>query len=178
MKKYFLTLLFIHCFYVTNAQSNLNVEKQLFKINILIPGIEYEVGLSNYQTLNLRLGTGFALRGASGVKTKYGVFLFFEGQYRWYYNYNRRRAKEKRTQYNSANYLAFSGIIGPRKPVLGTMKGNTGYGVFIGPVYGLQRTYKRGFNFNLEFGIGYAFDNLGNKAIHPKIGFTLGWVLK
>ncbi|MEE9361506.1 MAG: hypothetical protein V3U92_02800 [Cellulophaga sp.] len=178
MKKYFFAVLFLCSFYTLPAQSNYNVEKQQFKISILNPGFGYEVATGENTTVDLRLGTGLALRGASNVKTEFGIFPFFEGQYRWYYNFNRRKGKGKRTAHNSANYLALSSTLVSGKPLLGNLEGNEGYWGNVGPVYGLQRTYKRGFNLNLEFGFGYSFDNLGNSGISPKIGFALGWVLK
>jgi len=39
----------------------------------------------------------------------------------------------------------------------------------------LQRTYKRGFNFGIEFGAGY-FNNNRGQGLNIGADFTIGWV--
>ena len=64
--KYILFLSFsFYTLFAVNAQQQTGVEKRLFSANILTPGLEYEVGLTNTTTLDLRLGTGFAYRKGS-----------------------------------------------------------------------------------------------------------------
>ena len=60
MKKLLFVVLAIIGFSV-NAQSQTNVEKSLFSVNFLLPGLEYELGLTNNTTLDLLAGTGFGI---------------------------------------------------------------------------------------------------------------------
>jgi len=47
---------------------------------------------------------------------------------------------------------------------------------FYGGVYGIQRTYSKGFNFNAELGLGtYRGDGVSN-GYGPFFNFTFGWV--
>ena len=47
---------------------------------------------------------------------------------------------------------------------------------FYGMVYGIQRTYEKGFNFNLEVGAGYYKGDGVPDGYGPLINLTFGWV--
>lgn len=160
-----------------NVQSQTNVEKKLFSVNVLLPGLEYETGLSNNTTLDLRAGTGFGVRGGSDRDTEFGVFLNTHAQYRYYYNFNKRFEKDKNTANNSANYLALNGSFDFGDPIIGDLELGSDFGGVIGPVWGLQRYYNSGFKLDLNLGAGYGFNNLGGSFLSPIIGLRLGWLL-
>ncbi len=176
MKK-ILTIIILLSTIIISAQENPNrksVEKQMFKINLLItPGLEYEVGIAKNSTIDLRLGTGFAYRNTFGNK-KYGIFLTSELAYRYYYNFEKRKRKGKNTSKNSANYIAVTSAFTLGDPLIGEIETNVDYAGLVGPVWGFQRTYGAGFNLGLELGIGYRFDNL-DSDLSPIINFRLGW---
>jgi len=147
------------------------VEDHLFKVNIIIPGLEYEMGLSQKTTLNLRLGTGFAY-----VKTnnddEFGVFLTGEAAYRYYYNFGKRARKGKNTNGNSANYMSLTTFFQSGDAIIGDLQ--TDYLMQVGPTWGFQRTYKSGFNLGLDLGAGYVFTNTDG-YVSPIINFQIGW---
>ncbi|MFD2826243.1 hypothetical protein ACFSYG_07160 [Leeuwenhoekiella polynyae] len=175
--KYILFLSFSFCtLFAVNAQQQTGVEKRLFSVNILTPGLEYEFGLTNTTTLDLRLGTGFAYRkGFFGEG--YGVYPIFNIQYRYYYNFKKRNTKDRNTTNNSANYLALSGALQTGKPIIGNLEYYEDYFGVIGPIWGLQRYYKSGFKLDLNLGGGLGFNDYNKAYFSPILGFRLGWLL-
>ncbi|MEM9144245.1 MAG: hypothetical protein AAGA86_14745, partial [Bacteroidota bacterium] len=83
-----------------NAQSRNNVESHQFGINILLPGVVYELGLSENTTLASELTFGFALTGCTDCETDFGIYPIGRLQYRYYYNFDRRISKGKRISGN------------------------------------------------------------------------------
>ena len=83
MKKiiYFVAIL-MSAFY-SNAQSSQLVEDGIFKINLLLPGVSYELGVGNRTTINAEAIIGFALRGASDVETQFGLYPGFAADFRY-----------------------------------------------------------------------------------------------
>jgi len=174
MKKLIL-LSFCFCSFLSiNAQDQTSVEDGLFSVNFLTPGLEYEYGLTNSTTLDLRAGSGFAYRkGVFGEG--FGVYPIFSLQSRLYYNLKKRLDKGKNISNNSANYIALSGTVQAGKPIIGNLEYNEGYFGVIGPVWGLQRYYGAGFKLDLNLGGGYGFNESGSSFFSPIIGLRLGW---
>ena len=170
-------LLLSFCFFTflsINAQNQPSVEDGLFSVNILTPGLEYEFGLTNSTTLDLRAGSGFAYRKGM-LGEGFGVYPIFNVQYRHYYNLKKRLEKGKNISNNSGNYIALSGTIQAGKPIIGDLEYNEGYFGVIGPVWGLQRYYGAGFKLDLNLGGGYGFKESGSSFFSPIIGIRLGW---
>ena len=174
MKKFLLISFCFFTFSSINAQNQPSVEDGLFSVNILTPGLEYELGLTSSTTLDLRVGSGFAYRkGTFGEG--FGVFPVFNVQYRHYYNLEKRLEKGKNISDNSGNYIALSGAVQSGKPIIGDLEYTEGYFGVIGPVWGLQRYYGSGFKLDLNLGGGYAFNESGGSFFSPIIGIKLGW---
>ncbi len=171
--KYSITIFLLVFHFLINAQTTHNVEGHQFKINIINPGLEYEIGIAQNQTLDFGAGLQFGANSAG-----YAFIPALNGQYRYYYNFERRLSKNKRVNGNSANYVAVSGTFFLEEVIIGNLDSGDGYFGFAGPVYGFQRTYPKGFNFNLEFGVGYYFDSFfDDDGFGPTISFSIGWVL-
>ena len=157
MKKYFLTALLIGTSFLSNAQVNKNVEKGIFKINALSPGVSYEFGIGMDMTINLDalVVIGGGSRGPNDFNI--GFFPGFDAEFRYFNNFERRLSKDKNISGNSGNYWALSTGIQSGQAIIGTY--NLGYAtsIHLGAVYGLQRTYKKGFYWNLSFGPGVFF---------------------
>lgn len=179
MKRLLLLSFCLFSFSVINAQDQASVEDGLLSINILTPGLEYEYGLTNSTTLDLRAGAGFAYRKTSFGEgyEGFGVYPIFNVQYRYYYNLQKRLDKGKNISNNSANYIALSGGLQSGKPVIGNLEYNEAYFGSIGPVWGLQRYYGSGFKLDLNIGPGYGFNQSGDSFFSLLIGFRLGWRL-
>jgi len=176
--KHFLPIIFILASLHLSAQNNGEVSKNLFTVNLLMPSLEWETRLTYNSTLDVNLGTGFAVVGGTMYDgTYFGVFPNLMAQYRHYYNLNRRLEKNKNILNNSGNYFAFhTGLYGG-KPFIGELESTADYSMELGPVWGLQRVYGEKFKLDLHLGLGYKFNNLKESALGPIIGFRLGYVL-
>ncbi len=193
MSKIFFFALFM-CTAMFFAQSNKNVESHHLKVDFLTPGLVYETGISKNSTLRAEATSvfGFGL----GPQDNFGIFPLFDTQYRYYYNFNRRFSKDKRTNNNTANfvglqcyYLSSTPLIGELDPSLLSviLFGPAGFDVFYaGPAYGMQRTFKPGLNLELQLGIGYIEVRDGDhktvnlrssSGIYPNFNLGLGWVI-
>ena len=165
------------CLFFGNAQSDRNVAEHFFKINAINPGLEYEWGFAKDQTVNLGAGLQFGARGAGGSFD--WVFVpAINLQYRYYYNFQRRLERNKRIRGNSANYIALANTTFLNERIIGNTELSGGYFGHLGPVYGIQRTYKKGFNFNLKMGVGYYYDDFYEGEFGPVLGFGIGWVIR
>lgn len=172
-----LLLLFFGVFNL-NAQTAPEVANDLISINVLTPGLEYETGITDNSTLDFRFGLGFALVGGElRGGTDFGIFPNFSAQYRRYYNLAKRLEKGKNISRNSGNYLALHSSIYSGKPIFGDLEFESDYSVEVGPVWGLQRVYGKGFKLDLNLGAGFGFNEIGDTYISPLIGFRLGWVI-
>ncbi|MEH6406876.1 MAG: DUF3575 domain-containing protein [Leeuwenhoekiella sp.] len=159
------------------AQNDRSVEKGLFKVNFLTPGLAYEIGLSDFSTLHLEAGSGFIISGGSNRNTDFSFFPYFQPEYRYYYNFKRRNRLEKNVTNNSANYFAGFSRISSGKALIGDRNYSSDYFTTYGVLYGLQRTYSSGFNLGFQLGAGVEFNDEWESNFGPQLGFSLGWVI-
>lgn len=150
-----------------------HLERHQFKLNLLSPGFTYEFGLFKNQSVSTGLGLATAT-----YEEGYAFGLTMNNRYRYYHNFDRRERLEKNTSGNSGNYIAAAqAIFFSQLRVSTNIEGPDDYNLgFYGVVYGIQRTYKSGFNFNAELGAGlYKGDGVPD-GYGPLIHFTFGWV--
>lgn len=195
MKSLSLCLLFILMVSKTQSQSDVSVESNQFKVIFLTPGLIYERGISKNSTIRAEVATFFRFSSDSENRNLIAVFPFFDGQYRYYYNFQRRESKGKKTNGNSGNFVGLQSFYLSQNPILGKYERNFlelfwltpgGFEIFfIGSTYGLQRTYPSGFNLELHFALGYFDVNEASidatvdrwSGFLPRASFSIGWVL-
>jgi len=173
------SLLFVFMIFtlLVNAQNG-KVEKNQLKLNFLVPGLKYEAGITDKTSVTFGVGMGFSIIGGSNKDTEVSFFPFLESQYKYYYNFEKRRSKGKNTLNNSANYISFIAVVQSQKPLFKSDRYDDRALIVVGPTWGFQRTYKSGFNLSLDLGVGYAFESSGgNGFVSPLIDIELGWVL-
>ncbi len=176
MKTTFSLLLFLSFGVGAIAQSANNVENQQLTLNVLLPGIIYEHGLSQNSTIAAEITMGFAYRESDFVESGFGIYPIGRLQYRHYYNFERRLAKGKNIAGNTGNYIAPTIAIQGGKAIIGDLNYVSDYFGGIGAVYGLQRTGQKGLQFRFEVGPGYFFDEFeSNFGIF--LALKLGWVI-
>ncbi|WP_396632040.1 hypothetical protein [Maribacter sp. R86514] len=176
MKKItFLSVILLSAFYA-NAQSRKLVEDGLFKINLLAPGVSYELGVADKTTLNLEAFLGFALNGGSDRETSFGLYPGLEADVRQYVNFNRRLQKGKNISGNTGNYVAFLNQLQFGTPIIGDLGYASDYFYNAAIVYGMQRTYEKGFYWGLAFGPSIFSDEFYVDA-GILIDIRLGWVI-
>ncbi len=172
-----LFFIFIFFTFLVNAQNG-KVEKSQLKLNFLVPSIGYEAGLTDKTSITFEVGTGFSFVAGSNRDTEISFFPYFESQYKYYYNFEKRAKKGKRIANNSANYISFIAVIQSQKPLFKNSRYNDQAVFIAGPTWGFQRTYKKGFRLSLDLGVGYAYETLSNNSsVSPLIDIELGWVL-
>jgi len=176
MKTFFLSLLAVFTFVFAKAQKFKNVEHNQFKINFLSPGLEYEKGIGENTSLLVGANLQFYTRPVP-FEEVWGFMPAAFGEFRYYTNFNRRIVKNKEIAGNSGNYIGFRNNTYFVKSSLYDSVDIEG-GVFghLGPLYGLQRTYLRGFNFNVQLGFGYYYDAKYDGMFAPIGGLSIGWV--
>ena len=160
-----------------SAQSDKNVEKGLFKINALLPGISYELGAGKNTTFNFDVILGFALNGGSDRRTEFGLYPGVGAEFRYYYNMDRRLNKGKNISQNSGNYLSFANQLLGGTSIIGELDYVSNFYYNTGILYGFQRTYEKGFYFNIGFGPGVFVDEYDSGA-GLFLDARLGWVIR
>lgn len=150
-----------------------HLERHQFKLNLLSPGFTYELGLFKNQSVSTNLGLATAT-----YEEGYVFGLASNNRYRYYHNFNRRERLDKNTSGNSGNYIAAAQAIFFSQLRISTdVEGPSDFNLgFYGMVYGIQRTYEKGFNFNAEVGAGYYRGDGVPNGYGPLISFTFGWV--
>ena len=157
------------------------------KINFLNPGLSYEKQVDKFQSLvgQAYLSTSFSLSGSSsGTQSSISFDPALSLQYRFYYNYERRQKKGKRTEMNSLNYFSPTiQTIFSKQRISSShfMEINRRACNTVGVVWGFQRNYRKRFSLDLNLGLGYLFstatvlDNTG-QTVRENVGefTTLG----
>lgn len=170
----FLCIPFINAVHAQDA-APISVEKNQFKINMLLPGFVYEHGFDAKNTLysEVSLGLGFS---ANSNNSNFAFYPNINEQFRHYYNLEKRAGKGKRTARNSGNFLGLNAIYN-----FESISTNRDYreavpSFTVGALWGLQRTYKGRFNLEFSVGPGVNFDKYDTEF--AAVGnFTLGWVI-
>lgn len=150
-----------------------NLERHQVRFDLLSPGLSYELGLFRNQSIST--GLGFA---TATYEEGYALGLTMNNRYRYYHNFQRRIDNDKNVSGNSGNYIAAAqAIFFSQLRVSTNIDGPKDFNLgFYGMVYGIQRTYKSGFNFNAELGAGlYKGDGVPD-GYGPLIHLTFGWV--
>lgn len=198
--KYIITLLFVCVTAIaTYGQKKKYVETNQLKVNAILPGLVNELGLGKHSTLRVQVSTffGFNFFPGSDNKNDFAVFPEFDFQYRYYHNFKGRELKGRNFFGNSGDFFGLQTTYLSSNPLLGKFQsslldillfGNiAGFEVlYIGPTYGLQRSFRNGFIVELQLGLGYINlkpKNNGDENQKPysgigrNVNFGIGWVL-
>ena len=181
MKKYFFALCFSFLLNLpTKAQQFVeswdgvpNLERHQVTFNFFGPGFRYELGLFKNVSVSSSFSPGLAL-----YEEGYAFGYVWHTRARFYLNFEKRFNAEKNVSYNSADYLAVARSVFWEPLIIS--HNLDGFGEFTlafwGGVYGIQRTNKKGFNYNIELGLGY-YEGIGVESGYgPLLNFTFGWV--
>jgi len=153
----------------------IHLEKHQVNFDLLSPGLSYEIGLFRNQSVSTSLGLG-----AATYQEGYALGLAWNNRYRYYHNLNRRSRNGKNVRGNSGNYIAAAQAIFFSQLRLATnIEGPDDFNIgFYGMAYGLQRTYPKGFNFNIELAGGYYQGDGVASGYGPLLSFKFGWTPK
>jgi hypothetical protein len=160
----------------TIAQDISSVEKNLFKINLLLPGVVYEHGFTTKNTLYSELSFGIGYKNSTYSGDNWSFYPNINEQFRHYYNLEKRVTRGKRTLGNSGNFYGLNVIYNFESIDSNTNFSPSNPSFTIAPVWGFQRTYKHNLNLNLNIGVGYDISENENKTVLV-FNFTLGWII-
>lgn len=147
-----------------------NLERHQFTFGT---GFRYEIGLFR------NVSASVSLEPALGAYSEgYTFGLALNTRLRYYHNFQERLDINKNVVGNSANYIsaarsAFPGFL----QLTNSFNAPSGFDLeFFGGVYGVQRTYRNGFNFNAELGFGYYRSEFLLSGYGGLFSFMVGWV--
>lgn len=147
---------------------------------------------------SLKFDAGVSLGAISFNESGFDIFPRLDGQFRRYYNFERRKSKDKTIYGNSGNFYGVHSYYTSDFSILGTdfdpeltniiLFGPAAFETFyIGGTYGLQRTYASGFNWGWQVGLGFisvdywetgsAVTVTDQFSLYPNLRVTFGWVL-
>ncbi|URC10881.1 hypothetical protein [Flavobacterium sp. B183] len=175
---YTLLLLFISCLFVESQ--NTGVERNIYNLQTGFLGIwiNNEHRLLNQISLRTEIGFDGSFRGCSGCTATYAIVPVINLKPRWYYNINKRNAKNQKTN-NSANFITLHINYYPDWFVISNS--DNAYitnQIALIPKWGIRRNIGNT-NFNYEAGIGigrrfYLDEKFSDTTadLHLRIGYT------
>ena len=148
------------------------VENLQFRFNLISPGFDFEIGIFKNQTL-----VGGAGLGVAYYEQGYAFGLALNSEYRFYHNLNRRIRNDKVIAGNSGDYFAAARSIYFNPLIFATNIPSDDFNIgYFGGLYGIQRTYENGFNFDVSSGVGYYLGDGIPSGIGPILNIKIGWV--
>jgi hypothetical protein len=187
MNKYILILILILIFilmYATNVfcQNTENKLYNILRINMLNPGLELELPISNKSTLAINSGIGISgsyPKLSNSINGGFFCFVapFVDLSYKYIYNIDSRLSKGKNILGNSGNYFGFRLLSNLSDIYSYNVVRNDNIDFIIGPTWGIQRNI-RNIHFLFDLGPVYYVDSKGNNGFYPialqlNIGFDL-----
>jgi len=146
------------------AAQNDNITTDVTKLTFFNPGFSYEKSISQKSTLhghlffNTAIEYSYSSSFGGDFKASFDPALLL--QYRFYYNYNQRQQKEKRTEMNSMNYISptFQTSLSKARISTDHLWEEKSRPINVaGVVWGMQRNYAKRFSLDLNLGLGYMF---------------------
>lgn len=169
MKKNLIAILFL--LFTKSAFSQ--DEETSLKKDIISAGIGLFTVVINYER---HLGGLFTLKSELGLGFGFGQDPFSNGTYyvftpmvivepRYYYNFDRRVERGKKTSYNASNYFALTaGYFFKPFVISNGLYGEYQGGASLIPKWGIKRTIGRRLNFEFALGVGLSFSKAETTA--------------
>ena len=172
-----ISLIFLLFSLGVSAQFGKNCELRQLKINVINPGVEYEMALGVNSTLDFRIAWQAAIEPVSEDPiADYDFFPAITIQNRYYHNFNGRNSRGRDIYGNSGNYIAPSvAVFSPDARVINNQVVDGVHG-YAGIVYGIQRSFNSGFSFSIDAGAGY-YAGPFRGGIHPVVNLSIGWIV-
>ncbi len=172
--KYIFTLLLLFIIFHSNSQDK-KITEPVLTGTFLSPGLTYEIPVGKLTTIKFRAAMEAGFSYASGIivgpRYSFSFIPTLTGEYRYYYNIEKRMKANKNSRYNSANYFAVVAKYGTSYTTYhmedGSTLKNTTEVTNVGIVWGLQRNYRN--RFSLDF-------NIGPSLLYPLLYEQFGFI--
>lgn len=167
----------------TYAQESAKLQK-VFRANILNPGVEIELPISQKSIISINPGVGFNFSydelhfpgGETGLS--YYIAPFLDLSCKHIYNYDKRFDSGKSNSFNSGNYLGVRCLINFKEVAKNNIIRTDKIDFAVGPTWGIQRSYKN-VHFLFDVGPVYFSDTKGNNGFFPiMLQLNIGYNLK
>ena len=146
------------------------ITEKVWRINILNPAVELELPTGNNSTFSSALGIGYGggypdlTSGENGFI--YIISPFLDLQQKWFYNFDKRKIKNKTIDNNSGNFVSFR-VITRGNSIAENVNRTSDFDFAFGPTWGIQRKYGKNFHLLFDVGPQYYIDTNGNGNIWP-----------
>ncbi len=182
MKKINLTLLFCGLGIIAKAQTA-SVEKSTYGIQTGLLGVwvHNESKLSNQIALRSEIGLDSGIFGGSFYdNTGFLLTPVITIEPRWYYNLNKRVAKDRRIDGNSGNFVSIKTSYNPDWFVISNYDNLRVINqISITPTWAIRRNIGNHFTYETGIGLGYRYyfaENIKNKGeanlnLHLRLGY-------
>ena len=172
MKKIIFTILFAALSQLAFSQDKeTSLKKDIISadIGLFTVWINYERHLGGLFTLKSQLGLGFGWGQDFFSNGSYYTFIPIAiAEPRYYYNFNRRVEKGKKTSYNASNYFALAPMYFFKPFIISNNPYEEEYQstAALIPKWGMKRTIGRRWNFEFGLGPGVSFSNAETNATY------------
>ncbi len=153
----------------------------VLRINVLSPGVELEVPVSEKSTFAFNPGIG--MHGSyrqleynynTGNSFTYFVSPFLDISFKKFYNLTNRLSRGQNINFNSGDYLGLRLLTNFKEFKAVNIHRIDHISFDFGPTWGFQRTCGR-IHFLFDIGPVYYFDSMGDSGIYPiQIQFNFG----
>ena len=174
MNKLFITFILlivnIICYSQVDETDSYKTE-EVFRLNFLNPGVEYEMPTGTYSTFSAGLGVGYGgsypdLSDKESSGLIYMIAPFLDLQHKWYYNLEKRLSKNKSISNNSGNFIS-ARFLTRGHSIADNLDRTSNFDFAVMPTWGLQRSYNDKFHLLFDIGSLYYFDSKGNGNFFP-----------
>lgn len=159
--KYLLLLLLFSATLQVSAQE----AKPLYSFSLISPAIGIEKRLQENNSLKFSAGNLIGYGTTNGFQNK---SFFLRGEFRHYYNLEKRRDEGRLSTNYSGNYIGLFA-----EPSFVFKKGEEASSMYAGGVWGIQRNYNSHFHLDLSVNAG-----IGQNGFESKAGLRIGFWLK
>ena len=139
--------------------------KPLYSLSVLSPTLGLEKSMGTNQSFTFSIGNSIGYGSTNGLKSK---LFMLRGEYRHYYNLEKRRDEGRLSTNYSGNYIGLFA-----EPSFIFVKGEEATNLYAGGVWGIQRNYTSHFHLDLSVNAG-----IGQNGFETKAGLRLGFWLK
>lgn len=139
--------------------------KPLYSISILSPSIGLEKRIQENNSLKFSIGNSIGYGSTNGLQSK---SFMLRGEFRHYYNLEKRRDEGRLSAHYSGNYIGLFA-----EPSFVFMEREEATNMYAGGVWGIQRNYNSHFHLDLSLNAG-----IGQNGFETKAGLRLGFWIK
>ncbi len=153
--------------------------QKVFRVNVLNPGVEYELPVLKRAVVSTNLGVGYG--GSYKNTTEYTpngwlyiIAPFLDVEFKHLYSIDKRIRKGKKIDFNTSNYWGIR-CLTRGKEFSGNFERYDDWDCAIGAVWGLQRSVGR-VHIQFDAGMSYYFDS-ERSGVTPNLQLNIGYDL-